>query len=42
MELQQIPLTALAGVQIGHAQDEAAATGCTVFLLGAEGAPAGL
>lgn len=42
MELQKIPLTALAGVQIGHAQDEAAATGCTVFLLGAEGAPAGL
>ena len=42
MLYREIPLTALPGVAIGHAQDPEAATGCTVLLFGPDGAPAGL
>ena len=42
MLYKEIPLTALPGVAIGHAQDPEAATGCTVLLFGPDGAPAGL
>lgn len=42
MTLREIDITKLEGVRIGSAQNEEAATGCTVFLFGENGAPAGL
>lgn len=40
--MKEIPITALPGLRIGQAENAAAGTGCTVFLLGKDGAPAGL
>ena len=40
--MHEIPITALENLKIGQAENTAAGTGCTVFLLGANGAPAGL
>lgn len=40
--MQEISITAFDHLKIGQAEDAAAATGCTVLLLGPEGAPAGL
>ncbi|MCD8077540.1 MAG: P1 family peptidase [Lachnospiraceae bacterium] len=40
--MQEIPITEIEHVKIGHAQDMEHATGCTVLLLGEEGARAGL
>ena len=40
--LVEIPVTDIGGVSIGQAQNEAAGTGCTVFLFGPGGAAAGL
>lgn len=40
--MQEIAITELEGVQIGQAENQEAGTGCTVLLLGKNGAPAGL
>ena len=40
--MKEIPLTSFAGLKIGQAENAAAGTGCTVVLLGKDGAPAGL
>ena len=40
--MHEIPITALENLKIGQAENAAAGTGCTVFLLGKDGAPAGL
>ena len=40
--MQEISITDFEGLKIGQAEDSRAGTGCTVLLLGADGAPAGL
>lgn len=40
--MQEIPITSFEQVKIGQAEDAKAGTGCTVLLLGEQGAPAGL
>ena len=40
--MKEIPITSFRNLKIGQAENTAAGTGCTVFLLGQEGAPAGL
>ena len=40
--MKEIPITSFDNLQIGQAEDAAAGTGCTVVLLGKDGAPAGL
>lgn len=40
--MQEIPITSFEQVKIGQAEDAKAGTGCTVLLLGGQGAPAGL
>ena len=40
--MKEIPITSFRNLKIGQAEDTAAGTGCTVFLLGQDGAPAGL
>ena len=40
--MKEIPITSFDNLQIGQAENTAAGTGCTVVLLGKDGAPAGL
>ena len=40
--MKEIPITSFDNLQIGQAESTAAGTGCTVVLLGKDGAPAGL
>ena len=40
--MKEIPITSFDNLQIGQAENAAAGTGCTVVLLGKDGAPAGL
>ena len=40
--MKEIPITSFRNLKIGQAENTAAGTGCTVFLLGQEGAPAGM
>lgn len=40
--MKEIPITAFENLKIGQAENAQAGTGCTVFLLGKDGAPAGL
>ena len=40
--MKEIPITSFDNLQIGQAENTAAGTGCTVVLLGKNGAPAGL
>ena len=40
--MKEIPITSFRNLKIGQAENTAAGTGCTVFLLGQDGAPAGL
>ena len=40
--MKEISITSFDNLQIGQAENAAAGTGCTVFLLGKDGAPAGL
>ena len=40
--MKEIPITSFDNLQIGQAENTAAGTGCTVMLLGKDGAPAGL
>lgn len=40
--MREIPITEFDGLQIGSVEDERGGTGCTVLLLGPNGAPAGL
>ena len=40
--MKEIPITSFDNIQIGQAENAAAGTGCTVVLLGKDGAPAGL
>ena len=40
--MKEIPITSFRNLNIGQAENTAAGTGCTVFLLGQDGAPAGL
>ena len=40
--MKEIPITSFDNIQIGQAENTAAGTGCTVVLLGKDGAPAGL
>ena len=40
--MREIPITELENLKIGQAENAQAGTGCTVFLLGENGAPAGL
>lgn len=40
--MREIPITDFEGLQIGSVEDERGGTGCTVLLLGPNGAPAGL
>lgn len=40
--MKEIPITSFENLKIGQAENSAAGTGCTVFLLGKSGAPAGL
>ena len=40
--MKEIPITSFRNLKIGQAENTAAGTGCTVFLLRQEGTPAGL
>ena len=40
--MKEIPITSFDNLQIGQVENTAAGTGCTVVLLGKDGAPAGL
>ena len=40
--MREISITELENLKIGQAENAQAGTGCTVFLLGENGAPAGL
>ena len=40
--MKEIPITSFDNIQIGQAENTAGGTGCTVVLLGKDGAPAGL
>ena len=40
--MKEISLTSFENLKIGQAENSAAGTGCTVFLLGKSGAPTGL
>ena len=40
--MKEISITSFENLKIGQAENSVAGTGCTVFLLGKSGAPAGL
>ena len=40
--MKEISITSFENLKIGQAENSVAGTGCTVFLLGKNGAPAGL